>query len=106
MELEIDQINHVKYDIIETTDDNYVNITSNGESILGLCDNANRKIYIHKNLDFPSKVKTLRHELMHAIIYEYGFSKETYSEEDVCNLFGTYEKLIDDLVFEYADRDE
>lgn len=106
MELEIDRLNHIKYEIIETNDENYVTLTSNGESILGLCDNANRKIYLHENLDLPSKVKTLRHELMHAIIFEYGFSKETYTEEQVCDLFGTYEKLIDDLVFEYVSRDE
>lgn len=101
MKLEIDNINNIKYDIIETTDGNYVNITTSGESILGLCDNASRKIYIHKNLDMHTKIKTLRHELMHAILFEYGISKETYTEEQVCDLFGTYTKFVEDLVFEY-----
>ena len=102
----IDVINSIFYKIIETRDDNYVNIASNGESILGLCDVANRKIYLHKDLDLYTKRKTLRHELMHAVLYEYGLNKDSYTEEQICDLLGTYGEFICDCANNYFKNKE
>lgn len=84
------KINNVDYEVFEDCDGVNVSLLDEENMILGKCDSVNQKIYIHKDLLFNKKVKTLKHEITHAFIEEYGFSNYVFNEEDICNFVSIY----------------
>jgi hypothetical protein len=52
----------------------------------GVTMKHNHEIYINKEMCEAQKIKTLKHELMHCYLWEYGFYGRDYTEEDVCDL--------------------
>ena len=106
MLLTIDEINDIKYEIIESDNCKYVYLSQDpcNESVLGMCDPSTTTIYLYEHLTFTKKIKVLRHELAHAIIFECMARKDTYTEEDVCDFMSNYGVKIDELVKEYIER--
>lgn len=49
-------------------------------------------------------IKTLKHELTHAWLYEYGhMDRESYSQEDVCEIVSSCNEFINDVVNRYKE---
>ena len=49
-------------------------------------------------------IKTLKHELMHVWMYEYGHKQErenTYNHEDICELVASSNDFINEIVARY-----
>lgn len=55
---------------------------ASGEAFLGLCDKANRTIYIDRSIDKETKWIVFLHELCHAAIFE-SHSNDTSLTSDV-----------------------
>lgn len=113
MKLMINRLTGVEYDVLETGDNVYVYISNhfNGTCQIGCCDYVHHRIYIHKDLSLVQKVKTLKHELTHAIIEEYALSNDEgqLSEEKVCDFMSIYGSEIESLTehyFKYREQTE
>lgn len=106
MRLTINKLSNIDYDIIETDDEKYVKLKNgiDSESILGLCDVANQKIYIHKDISMLNKIKTLKHEIAHALLYEYCLSNDSYTEEQLCDFVSVYGSEVERLTSKYLER--
>lgn len=48
------------------------------------------EIRLLKHLDKDLLYSIIIHELTHAYLFEYGMSRETYSQENMCDFFGAY----------------
>lgn len=113
MKLTINRLTGVEYDVLETGDNVYVYVANhfNGACQIGCCDYVHHRIYIHKDLSLVQKVKTLKHELTHAIIEEYALSNDEgqLSEEKVCDFMSIYGSEIESLTehyFKYREQTE
>lgn len=113
MKLMINRLTGVEYDVLETGDNIYVYVANNfnGACQIGCCDYVHHRIYIHKDLSLVQKVKTLKHELTHAIIEEYALSNDEgqLSEEKVCDFMSIYGSEIESLTehyFKYREQTE
>ena len=113
MKLTINRITMVEYDVIESGNNEYVYIDSdsNGTCQIGCCDYVHHRIFIHKELSLTQKIKTLKHELTHAIIEEYALSNDEckISEEKVCDFMSIYGSEIESLTehyFKYREQTE
>lgn len=113
MKLMINRLTGVEYDVLETGDNDYVYVenNSNGTCQIGCCDYVHHMIYIHKELSLVQKIKTLKHELTHAIIEEYALSNDEckLSEEKVCDFMSIYGSEIESLTehyFKYREQTE
>lgn len=113
MKLTINRLTGVEYDVLETGDNVYVYVANhfNGTCQIGCCDYVHHRIYIHKDLSLVQKVKTLKHELTHAIIEEYALSNDEgqLSEEKVCDFMSIYGSEIESLTehyFKYREQTE
>lgn len=89
------KINNSLYDV-HFVEPNHAGLR-NGEA-LGTCSTTNKEIYINKEL--KNKKDILRHEITHAVIYEYLQVDFVWNEEHVCEFMQRYYKIIDDLVNE------
>lgn len=100
------KIGTVSYDIIEEGNGENVRIpkNKNKDIIMGLCDQVERKIYIHKDLSPSLKYKTLYHEITHAYIAEYVPKNGDLfmDEEEVCEFVAMYAPAIMASVKDYA----
>ena len=105
MKVTINKLLNIDYDIIETDDEKYVKLKNgiDSESILGLCDIANQKIYIHKDISMLNKIKTLKHEIAHALLYEYCLSDGVYTEEQLCDFMALYGSEVERLTSKYLE---
>lgn len=67
-------------------------LTYNGQTILGLCDNVNRIIYLEKSQDDTTKRETLLHEATHAMLYITGIDQKLSEGENevYCQLFTAF----------------
>lgn len=54
-----------------------------------------RIIYIKKGMDMPNTIQTVRHELAHAYLYEYGIHLD--DEESICDFIGAFCEEIADM---------
>ena len=113
MKLTINRLTGVEYDVLETGDNVYVYIANhfNGACQIGCCDYVHHRIFIHKELSLTQKIKTLKHELTHAIIEEYALSNDEgkLSEERVCDFMSIYGSEIESLTehyFKYREQTE
>ena len=66
-------------------------LSVDGSRCYGACDYSQRKIFLDRTLPEKVKRKALTPELVHAVIFEYLLGgKDSYSEENVCDLLATY----------------
>ena len=70
---------------------------------LGLFDCREQTIYLDSTLLPIQKRRTLRHELVHAFIFSYGFMNRAQGmdEEGICEFIAVYGSDIEDIVREY-----
>lgn len=67
--------------------------------VFGLTNRAEHQIYINKNMVKEQKIKTLKHELTHCYIWEYGlYNVPDFTEEMVCDLVASINDGINDIV--------
>ena len=68
----------------------------------GLTDYAQHIIYLNEEMCKEQKKKTLKHELMHCYLWEYGVCDfNEFSEEDLCNFSASSHDIIHKIVEEY-----
>lgn len=67
--------------------------------VFGLTIRSENKIYINKEMCKDQKIKTLKHELTHCYIWNYGlYNVSNFNEEMVCDLVSSINDFINDIV--------
>ena len=67
--------------------------------VFGLTIKSEHKIYINKEMCKEQKIKTLKHELTHCYIWNYGlYNVPNFNEEMVCDLVSSINDFINDIV--------
>lgn len=92
---------------IEKVDEATINNEMKSNGILGVTIYKNQKIMLLK--DQANIVKTLKHELTHVWLYEYGHNQnddKTFSYEDVCEVVASSNDFINEIVQEYLEQKE
>lgn len=92
---------------IEKVDEATINNEMKSNEILGVTIYKNQKIMLLK--DQANIVKTLKHELTHVWLYEYGHNQnddKTFSYEDVCEVVASSNDFINEIVQEYLEQKE
>ena len=92
--------NNTKYKIIEKE-----KLCS--EEDVGYADYQNKQIML-KKLDKDFMIKTLKHELMHIWLYEYGHNQEekAFSDEDICEIVASSNDFINEAIEQYLNIEE
>lgn len=87
--------NNTEYEIIEKEQ-------LNSEEDIGLTDYQHKQIIL-KKLDKDIMIKTLKHELTHTWLYEYGHNQEEkeFNCEDVCEIVASSNDFINKVVNKY-----
>lgn len=73
------------------------------ESLIGQTRYQEKTILL-KKLDQDLMIKTLKHELTHVWLYEYGHSRDdnaTYDYEDICEIVACSNDFINEVVESY-----
>jgi Zn-dependent peptidase ImmA (M78 family) len=87
--------NDTEYEIVEKE---YLE----NEEDIGLTDYQKQRILL-KKLDKEIMIKTLKHELMHVWMYEYGHnqSDRNFTNEDVCEIVACSNNFVNEVVERY-----
>lgn len=68
----------------------------------GLCKYPEHIIYINMEMCKEQQIKTLKHELTHCYIWEYGlFNVPSFTDEMVCDLVASSNNFINKIVKKY-----
>jgi hypothetical protein len=67
---------------------------SDGEYVLGACDNAEKTIWVRDDLTGRMLDKVLLHEITHAFCFEYHVTFDIDTEEIICDYIATYARNI------------
>lgn len=88
--------NNTEYEIIQ------VNCIEDDIDTVGLTRYQD-KIVLLKKLDREFMIKTLKHELTHVWMYEYGHNQadKQFNNEDVCEIVACSNDFINEVVDEY-----
>ena len=85
------KVNGIRYDVIQV--DPMAIVLSSGKQY-GACALFEKKIYLANNIRRDVFKQVLIHEIIHAVIYEYGIKEDkdetTWTEEDLCVFFQHY----------------
>lgn len=76
---------------------------NNGENFIhGSTRYGLNKIFINK--ETPEPLRTLKHELMHVWLYEYGHraDEKQFNEEDICEIVASSNDFINEIVNKYS----
>ena len=77
-------------------------VMSNGNRVLGLCDNNIKTIFIANNQSDYKTEHILCHEVTHAICMEYNITIPYGLEEELCNFMADYGKeiiyIVEDII--------
>ena len=95
------KINNAEW-TIEDVDEATINNEMKGEGTLGVTIYKNQKIMLLK--DQANIIKTLKHELMHVWLYEYGHNQnddKTFTYEDICEIVASSNDFINEIVKQY-----
>lgn len=98
------KINNTEW-IIEEVDDATINNETKEDETLGVAIYKNQKIMLLK--DQANIIKTLKHELTHVWLYEYGHNQnddKTFSYEDVCEVVASSNDFINEIVDRYLKK--
>lgn len=67
--------------------------------VFGLCEYVTHTIFINKDMCFEQKIKTLKHELTHCYIWEYGmYNVVEFNEEFICDLVSASNDFISEVI--------
>ena len=95
------KINNTEW-TIEEVDEATINNEMKADETLGVTIYKNQKIMLLK--DQANIIKTLKHELTHVWLYEYGHNQnddKTFSYEDVCEVVASSNDFINEIVNQY-----
>lgn len=87
---------------IENVDEATINNEMKCEGTLGVTIYRSQKIMLLKNQ--ANIIKTLKHELTHVWLYEYGHNQnddKIFSYEDVCEIVASSNDFINEIVEQY-----
>lgn len=100
------EINDTKWTIQEV-DEATINNEMKQDGTLGVTNYKDQTIMLLKNQ--ANIVKTLKHELTHVWLYEYGHSQNdesSYSFEDICEIVASSNDFINETVRQYSNYEE
>ena len=100
------KINNTEW-TIEEVDEATMNNEMKDEGTLGVTIYRNQKIMLLK--DQANIIKTLKHELTHVWLYEYGHNQnyeKTFTYEDVCEVVASSNDFINEIVQECLEQKE
>lgn len=99
------EINGTKW-TIENVDEGQMQLESESKFNLGVTIYKSQRILLDK--DQSNIIKTLKHELMHVWLYEYGHSQNEnkFGYEDVCEIVASSNDFINEVVDEYKLKDK
>lgn len=91
--------------IIEDVDDGAMKLEAENDYTLGLTIYKQQKILLVRQANI---IKTLKHELAHVWMYEYGHNQHNmeYSCEDVCEIVASINDFINEIVRQYLEKQE
>lgn len=95
------KINNTEW-LIEEVDEATINNEMKADGTLGVTIYKTQKIMLLK--DQANTIKTLKHELTHVWLYEYGHNQnddKTFSYEDVCEIVASINDFINEIVEQY-----
>lgn len=104
------EINHTTWTIIEQDTQTLVEkYNSENEDkanfAFGVCIYPKHEIWINKDMHIEQQIKTLKHELTHCYIWNYGlYNVPSFNEEMVCDLVSSIHEFIDEVVNEYKSK--
>lgn len=75
--------------------------------VFGVTQKSKHIIYINKDMCEEQKIKTLKHELTHCYIWEYGlYNVMDINEEVICDIVASSNDFINEVVNQYTDTEE
>lgn len=92
---------------IKTVDEATINNEMKQDNTLGVTIYKTQEILLLENQ--ANIIKTLKHELTHVWLYEYGHAQDDdskYSYEDVCEIVASSNDFINDIVNRYENKKE
>ena len=100
-------INNNEWTIIEKDSD--VMLKTYKESVddratfaFGLTIFPTHEIWINKDMCIDQRIRTLKHELTHCFIYNYGmYNVPEFNEEMVCDLVASINDFINEIIEQY-----
>jgi hypothetical protein len=98
------KINNTEW-TIEEVDEATINNEMKSDGTLGITIYNTQKIMLLK--DQANIIKTLKHELTHVWMYEYGHNQnddKTFSYEDVCEIVASSNDFINEIVEQYINK--
>lgn len=99
------KINNTEWSI-EEVDEATINNEMKADGTLGVTIYKTQKIMLLK--DQANIIKTLKHELTHVWLYEYGHNQndeKTFSYEDVCEIVASSNDFINEIVEQFKRED-
>lgn len=98
------KINNTEW-TIEEVDEATINHEMKNDGTLGVTIYKTQKVMLLK--DQANIIKTLKHELTHVWLYEYGHNQnedKTFSYEDVCEVVASSNDFINEIVRQYKEK--
>lgn len=98
------KINNTEWTIKEV-DEATINNEMKQDGTLGVTIYKTQEILLLK--DQANIIKTLKHELMHVWLYEYGYNQDEkeFNNEDVCEIVASSNDFINEVVNQYKNKD-
>lgn len=100
------KINNTEWNI-EEVDEATINNEMKADGTLGVTIYKTQKIMLLK--DQTNTIKTLKHELTHVWLYEYGHNQnddKTFTYEDVCEVVASSNNFINEIIKEYLEQNK
>jgi len=76
-------------------------ITGEDTCVFGLTVKTSQIIFLNSDICKQQKIKTLKHELAHCYIWEYGLYYANEDEETVCEIVAKSNDFINEVVEKY-----
>lgn len=76
-------------------------ITGEDTCVFGLTMKTSQIIFLNSDICYEQKIKTLKHELCHCYIWEYGLYYSDFEEEDVCEICAKSNDFINEIIKKY-----
>jgi Zn-dependent peptidase ImmA (M78 family) len=92
------RINNKNWNLVPLSAPDGILKRSDNVSVLGVCDNKTKTIYINKNLSGKMLDKVLLHEVCHAFCFEYQLNLDMETEEIICDFMATYGREIINVI--------
>ena len=100
------KINNTEWNI-KVVDEATINNEMKQDGTLGVTIYKTQEILLLENQ--ANIIKTLKHELMHVWLYEYGHAQDdntTYGYEDICEIVASSNEFINEVIAEYTKKEK